>query len=561
MSEKKKIGVIALIALVVFLTVFVGITLTKNIGKTKSEITEEKAMEKLNRIIRDINVSEVQARKAAVELNETDIAEELPDISKYPLSVNGHADINVEIFSTSEKAGKGTDGWLNEIAEAFNKERFEVDGKSISVSIRPMASGMGVDYISSGKYLPDAFTPSNYLFQKMIEANGINTEIITDRLVGNVAGILLNKDKDAFIKSTYGSVNMKTITEATAKGELIMGYTNPLASASGLNFLVSTLDAYDSKNPLSETAINGFAEFQANVPFVAYTTLQMRDAADSGSLDGMILEYQLYTNEAVLKRDYTFTPYGARHDNSLFSVGSISEERTEALKMFADYCAADSSQKLATKYGFNNFNEYVSEVRTFTGDELLQAQTLWKEEKDGGRPVTAVFVADVSGSMSGEPLNNLKKSLINASAYIGKDNKIGLVSYSNDVYVNLPIAKFDLNQRALFTGAIEDLDANGGTASFDAVCVAMEMLMKAKAENSDTKLVLFLLSDGETNRGVSLNKIYEIVSALDIPIYTIGYNADISALESISSINEAASINADNDDVVYKLKSLFNSNL
>lgn len=43
-----------------------------------------------------------------------------------------------------------------------------------------------------------------------------------------------------------------------------------------------------------------------------------------------------------------------------------------------------------------------------------------------------------------------------------------------------------------------------------------------------------------------------------ILIYTIGYNADIQALQSISSINEAASINADTVDVIYKIENLFN---
>ncbi len=72
---------------------------------------------------------------------------------------------------------------------------------------------------------------------------------------------------------------------------------------------------------------------------------------------------------------------------------------------------------------------------------------------------------------------------------------------------------------------------------------------------------MFVLSDGETNRGHSLKDIQESIDALNIPIYTIGYNADIPALESISAINEAASINADSDDVIYKLKNLFNSSL
>ena len=91
--------------------------------------------------------------------------------------------------------------------------------------------------------------------------------------------------------------------------------------------------------------------------------------------------------------------------------------------------------------------------------------------------------------------------------------------------------------------------------------MATDMLLAAKEQYPDAKLMMFVLSDGETNRGYSLKDIQESIDALNIPIYTIGYNADIPALESISAINEAASINADSDDVVYKLKNLFNSSL
>ena len=52
-----------------------------------------------------------------------------------------------------------------------------------------------------------------------------------------------------------------------------------------------------------------------------------------------------------------------------------------------------------------------------------------------------------------------------------------------------------------------------------------------------------------------------MLKALKIPIYTIGYNANIKTLQTVSSINEAASINADTDDVIYKLGSLFNAEM
>jgi Ca-activated chloride channel family protein len=96
---------------------------------------------------------------------------------------------------------------------------------------------------------------------------------------------------------------------------------------------------------------------------------------------------------------------------------------------------------------------------------------------------------------------------------------------------------------------------------FDAIVAASKMLMEEKAKDPNAKLMLFVLSDGETNCGHSLNDIEGMIKSLKIPIYTIGYNADIKVLQNLSNINEAASINADSDDVVYKLGSLFNAQM
>ena len=272
------------------------------------------------------------------------------------------------------------------------------------------------------------------------------------------------------------------------------------------------------------------------------------------------MEYQTYTNTPEVK-SFIFTPFGVRHDNPMYSIGTLSSEKQEVLSMFIEFCTNSENQKLADKYGFNKEESFVNEVGDVEGNNLIAAQKLWKEKKDSGRPVTAVFVADVSGSMDGDPLNELKSSLINGASYINSDNYVGLVSYSSEVYVNLPISKFDLNHRSYFQGAVEDLSAGGGTATFNAVLVAIDMLLQAKEANPETKLMLFVLSDGETNTGYDLYDVEDIIRKYQIPVYTIGYNADISALQAISQINEAASINADSDDVIYKLKSLFNAQM
>ena len=542
--------------------VFLGITMTQDIGKTEEQITTEKAEQTLNNLLGSIKTETVSARKSAI--SDSDVLsddQELPDIKSYPLSVNGTGDINIEIFSSPEKAGTGTDGWLNEIAQRFNGEIKTVNGKSVSVSVRSVSSGLAMDYIKSGKYVPDAFTPSNEFWGSMLNAGGVKTSLIEKKLCGNVAGILLSKEKHSDMVSKYGSVNMKTVSEATQSGDLLMGYTNPFVSSTGLNFLVNTLYTYDSDDILSETAANGFKTFQKNVPLVSYNTLQMRNAAESGSLDAMVMEYQSYVNDPTLKNNYVFTPFGARHDNPLYAVGELSKEKTEALKLFAQYCMSAESQSYAEACGFNQNNKYISELPDISGDKLISAQRFYKENKNSGRPIAAVFVADISGSMIGEPINALKTSLINSIQYITKSNYVGLVSYSNKVNINLPVAKFDLNQQAYFKGAVEDLAASGSTATYDAVIVALDMVLKAKEADPQLKPMIFLLSDGEQNVGHSLNEIEAVLRAYEVPVYTIGYNANIDALKMISQINEAATINADSDDIVYKLKNLFNSEM
>lgn len=564
MKEKKKgniIGILIVMAIIILGVIYGGITLTKNWGKSKETISKENATGKLKKICKDININEVEPRKAPIDLGIKDVKDTIPNIDKYPAKVENTTDSYIEIFSTGEKAGNGKDGWLIDVANNFNESKFEINGKIISVKVREIASGLGMDYIISEKYLPDAYSPSNELWGEMIKANGKTIELCDDRMVGNVAGILISKEKyDELIKK-YGAINLKNITQAVANGEINMGYTNPFASATGLNFLVSTLATFDSSNPLSEKAIDGFNEFQNNIPLIAYTTLQLRNSAESGILDGFIMEYQTYINSPELKTDYIFTPFGYRHDSPLYSVGNLSNEKKEILNKFIEFYKQDKYQELAVKDGFNALEDYKCEIENLDGNTILQAQKLWKENKNGDKPIVAVFVADVSGSMEGEPLNELKKSLLNGSRYIEEENSIGLVTYSNDVNINLPIEKFDLNQRSLFTGAVQDMDASGGTATFDAIAVAVQMLLDEKEKNPDAKLMLFVLSDGETNIGHSLDDLREILESVKIPVHTIGYNANIEALENISRINEATSINADSDDVIYKLGSLFNAEM
>lgn len=565
-KSNKMVGIILVLALLVFGGTFGIISLTQNAGKTTDEVSQENAIESLDKLYKKLKVGTLEPVKGNIDFDSVNMAESLPDITKYPAAVENTTNDFIEIFSSTEKAtvnksGPDNDRWLVDMADAFNKAGYTVDGKPISVRVRGIASGLGMDYIMSGKYVPDVFSPSNVLWGDALKEMGVPITLVEEKLVGNVAGIVLSKKANDDIIKKYGSISIKNVIEAVANGEIQMGYTNPFASSTGANFLMSTLYSFDSANPLSDTATEAFTKFQTNIPYVAYTTLQMKGSALSGMLDGLVFEYQQYQNTPEFKSGYVFTPFGVRHDSPVYELGSLSSTKKEILKQFIDFCKQADNQQKATKYGFNGFNDYKVEDRNLNGSLLHEAQRLWKEKKTGDRDVIAVFVADISGSMEGAPLNMLKESLLSGSKYIKKECQVGLVTFSSDVNIALPIGTFDTNQRSLFTGAVNTMRAGGGTAMFNAIVVAEKMLLDAQANNPNAKLMLFVLTDGETNQGFSLNDTRKMMEGLKIPIYTIGYNANVKVLGELSSINEAASINADTDDVVYKIMNLFNAEM
>ena len=538
MNENKKkssVAIVGVIFAVVIVLVLGMLFMLRSSAKGKS----------VDSMMKKIKVKEATPVKASISLDDNSLYDELPEISKYPVAVQGNGQLDVEIFTSGEKAGDGNDSWLIDVANKFNNEGVEVNGKTVSMTVRSVPSGTAADYIISNKYLPDIYTPSNTLFGEYAVVNGGNLELYKDRLVGNTAGILVKK-------GAYS--NFADIISAVQSGSLNMGYTNPQTSATGLNLLVT----------LMQDGEENFAKFNQNIPYVAYTTQQMRDSASNGKLDAILTEYQTYINDDNLKCIYDFVPFGMRHDNPAYICDKAgkTEDDMAAIDAVLDYCLSDSMQKIATNKGFNANDDYKSELN-FTGAEVSQALDSYKVAKDNGKDIIAVFVADCSGSMYGDPMNQLKESLSNGMQYIKENNYVGLVSYSDDVTIEVPIAKFDMNQKAYFQGGINGLNANGSTASYDAVVVAMDMIAKEKVNHPDAKAMIFLLSDGKQNVGYGFNTIKGALEESQIPVYTISYTSDgdKDAMQKLADVNEGASINADSDDIIYKIKSLFNSQM
>ncbi len=509
-------------------------------------------------LLKKVNTRTVSNPTLDIYMSETSKADALDDISTFPITVRGTGDIDIEVAAATEMSADAPDDWMNVVARNFNKENKKINGRTVSVSVRKITSGEAVTYILDGGYEPAVFAPSNFAWGEMLKASGIGITKLTDRIAGNTAGILIKKEVyDSFIEK-YKEATVGNVLDATINKDLVFAYTNPYTSSTGLNILTAMLKSFDESDPLSENAAQKLIEYQKSSPPVAYTTAVLRQSAAKGVINAMVMEEQAYINTPELK-SYQFIPAGIRHDHPVYTFDWASEEQQEAARMFVEYCQNDESQALATEKGFNRHDDYQAQDPGMTGTDYLNAQKIWKQNKNGGKPIVAVFVADVSGSMDGEPLNALKRSLINGAEYIGSENHIGLVSYSSSVTINLPIAEFDATQRAYFSGEVKSLSAGGSTATYDAVLVALDMLKEKAKEVEDAKLMLFVLTDGEQNEGYSLDRVTGIVGGLEVPVYTIAYNySDTKDLETLSGINEAACIKADSTDIANQLRNLFN---
>jgi len=494
-----------------------------------------------------------------------DLSATLPDIGEFPLKVEAPpiADEVVEIWSSTEKSGDDTDGWMTEVVTAFNSAGITLaDGTPVGVDLRRIPSGTGYQYIARGQELPQAFTPSNQLWVEMAGEFQTMTEV-RPRLVDNVAGIVMKNETADELRASYGDLTAENLVDAVIAGDLVMGYTDPFASSTGLNFLLTVLDSIaggDEAQLTSPDVASVFEQFQRQVPFVALTTLQMRESVenDTGTLDTFVMEWQTYTNTDSLQSGFEFIPFGARHDNPLYAVGDLSADQSEALELFAQFAEAPEYQDLAVEFGFDPA-AYTPTIDVPSGATLIEVQNVWKDKKDGGRPVATVFVVDVSGSMEGTRIQSVREAMGSAREFIKPTTAVGVVEFNDTAMKRLDIAEFDLNQQGRYAAIAEDLSPGGGTAMFDGIVLGLKMLEDQRATDPELKTLLVVLTDGETTDGLRFEDVDQMAAGLRIPIYTVGFEADLEELGRVSSLVEAASIDASEGDVEFKIAALFNA--
>ena len=308
-----------------------------------------------------------------------------------------------------------------------------------------------------------------------------------------------------------------------------------------------------------------------------------------GAIDAGVIEYQSYVN-AKLSRDgepevrmsdvFEFIPFGIRHDNPMAYINNPNIPNAdnllykEGLENFADFIASNrGAVRQAQEYGFLEM-PLTSRLTNPDGAGLVTAQQVWKDNKAGGVPVVATFVADVSGSMNNDgKMQALRDALVAASGFIRPDMNVGLIEYASEIIERVPIAPFTDQARARFVQASQSLSENGGTPLYEAAMVGMLRVEQKAAEieaatGEPVKKMVFVLTDGDP-RGIAQDSAFVDAMLLHsrqlgIQLHGIAFggNAKMSVMREIGTFTDGAVIQIKNtQDLRAQMAKLFNSQL
>ena len=161
---------------------------------------------------------------------------------------------------------------------------------------------------------------------------------------------------------------------------------------------------------------------------------------------------------------------------------------------------------------------------------------------------SVLLVIDTSGSMDATDVSPTRLEAARAAArtlvkQLPGNARVGLVSYSTYPVLAAPLTDNKDNMLA----AVDSLQAQGGTATGDALTMAVQQLTSAnqpQAGQPRSPSMIVLLTDGATNRGSDPLAAAADARAAGIPIQTVGVGSHDAAVrvhgQAVGGVDEAA---------------------
>ena len=228
----------------------------------------------------------------------------------------------------------------------------------------------------------------------------------------------------------------------------------------------------------------------------------------------------------------------------------VSDEQVEGANRWIDFMREDAQQRAFMKFGFRPVTDLpvtdsASKIQGSYGLEVAPrsqvqvperidpavAAAIEKSWQDVKRPGIVTFVVDTSGSMSGAKIEQAKQGMTRALDGMAQNNQVGFVTFSESIYAQVPVGPLVAN-RFTITNALETSKAQGSTALYDAIKLAINMSDTASGDPAAIRAVV-VLTDGQANRGETrLDNLITMMTSKEIDIKQFrGFEGDVSGEE------------------------------
>jgi Ca-activated chloride channel family protein len=367
-------------------------------------------------------------------------------------------------------------------------------------------------------------------------------------------------------------------------GRFRLGKTSPVQSTSGLHALVATyyaatglsadLTAANVQDPKVADFVRGV---EASVLHYGDTVSTFFDGLRTADAKGAALTYvsAVATEEkqvldydaarprtplvAVYPKDGTMV---ADHPYAVLNASWVTAPQRVAAQAFLSWLQAPERQRRFLAAGFR---DSVGHAAPNTGLDsgivpagpalvlkppapavLDLVRKSWGTIRKRSR---LLLVLDISGSMDGDKLNQVKAAGAAALQVFSPDDEVGLWAFSDQIRQLIPIGPVGPNEAEL-ARQISALQAGGGTALYRATSDAVSAVQSSWDLTRINAVVL--LTDGQnsdpndSDLDALLRSLESQPAASTVPVFTIGYgqDADLSTLKRISQASNGRSYNA-----------------
>ncbi len=490
--------------------------------------------------------------------------------------IRGENRITLEVAYSPEKRAL-----FEELVKRYNSGRPRTpSGKQIEVVASQLEPEAMIDAALDGRF--HALSPDSSVWLSQLELGWQERQVSETSILGQttrfaVSPVVVAMWEDVARSMGYPdkSVGWASLLD-TARTNPNFKWSHPsTSSASGLLATLATFYAGTGKtrgltveDATAEQTLAYVAALEKTVRYYGegeLAVIQQIEERGRTYLDAFVVQEQLVIQFNQQNREKLTAIYPIEgtmwkdHPLVFLERPDTTSDQRQACRSFSDFLLSADAQMLVLTNGYRPTDLSIpldsseSPITAENGVDPAQPKTtlqipspaviqvvreVWLYTK---RKTNVYLVADVSGSMQGEKLEQAQEAFLTFLDQIKADQeRVGLIVFSSRAVEEMPLNELAAN-RGVLRSTIAALSAGGDTALLDAIDLAHIRLQEL--QDSERINAIVVMTDGkENNSRIRLRELTSKLrrsseSGLPIVVFCVAYgrDADMDTLEEISA--------------------------